>query len=82
MVMGAGNRPFACGEAALYLTQFTQTTMDSATISKIFSLIEQADCAREEALLPQNEKDKGYPYACGYQKATLRDIREILEGAR
>ena len=74
--------PFICGEAALYLTQFTQTTMDSTTISKIFSLIEQADCAREEALLPENEKNKGWPYVCGYQQATLKDIREILEGAR
>jgi hypothetical protein len=52
--------------------------MDSTTIAEILRLIEQAEQAEEEALRPENAKTQGYAFACGYQRATLGNIRKIL----
>jgi hypothetical protein len=48
---------------------------------QIFRIIEGAEFAYAEALSKEKIEDLGYPYAAGYYKSALRNIRELLEVA-
>lgn len=56
-----------------------QTTMTKETILDLIKLIERVDHERETALLTENRKDRGYPFACGYQQSALARIKQTLE---
>jgi hypothetical protein len=53
--------------------------MKKQAIRDLITLIDNVEKERIEALLPENRKDRGYPYLCGYQYSALKLIKQTLE---
>lgn len=53
--------------------------MDSKTKEDILKLIAQAQEVYEDSILPENRQEKGYAYATGYLKSTLKAIQWHIE---
>jgi len=56
--------------------------MEPSLRESIISLITQAENACEEALSEENRKELGYPFAAGYSRSVLDNIRQLVEGAQ
>ena len=59
--------------------QTTLTKKEKEILSHLLEQIEWAWAERSNALSEEHKEKRGYPYACGYGYATLRDIQEELE---
>ncbi len=56
--------------------------MEPSLRESILSLIAQAECAYREALNEENRDSLGYPYAAGYSRSALENIRHLVETAQ
>ncbi len=56
--------------------------MEPSLRDSIISLITQAENACEEALSEKNRKELGYPFAAGYSRSALENIRHLVESAQ
>ena len=53
--------------------------MELQTKEQILNLIAQAQAVYEESILPENREDKGYAFATGYLRSTLKAIQWHIE---
>lgn len=53
--------------------------MEKELKEKILAVIEKADNAYALALKPENREYEGYAFAAGYQRASLQEIRYLLD---
>jgi hypothetical protein len=56
--------------------------MEPSLRDSILALIAQAEYAFQEALSEENRKELGYPYAAGYSRSALDNIRHLVEAAK